>query len=109
MTKNLLFATFLFFGMYAVHAQCTTWVDPSPTNGWTDFGTVPCTGDSLEITAFEVYKSAAYALARVVTGGACSFGMCNGPGASSLVPDYTVIAPSGAIDNFGLGLICGII
>jgi len=109
LTKNLLFATFLFFGVYAVQAQCSTWVDPSPTNAWTDFGTVPCTGDSLEITAFEVYKSEVYALAGVVEGGAYSFGMCNGPKAYSWVPDDTVIAPSGAINNFRPGVICGII
>lgn len=92
-------------------AQCTDWQNPSPTGGWTDFNTTfggaPCndgTGCAFnEITAFEVYAAEAYQMDNVIQGGTYAFSMCNGPGAGTWVPDFTIIAPSGAIDTSGLG------
>jgi len=91
--------------------ECTDWVEPTPTTGWTDFTTIfggaPCNdGDGCpfnEITAFEVWQSEAYAMENIQEGGVYTFSHCNGPGAGSWVPEYTIIAPSGAIDAFGEG------
>ncbi len=91
--------------------ECTDWVNPSPTTGWSDFNTefggAPCNdGDGCpfnEITAFEVWQSEAYALDDVQIGGSYTFSHCNGDGAGSWIPEYTIIAPSGAIDAFGAG------
>jgi hypothetical protein len=91
--------------------ECTDWVEPTPTTGWTDFnglfGGAPCNdGDGCpfnEITAFEVWQSEAYAMDNIQEGGVYTFSHCNGPGAGSWVPEYTIIAPSGAIDAFGEG------
>lgn len=90
---------------------CTTWVNPTTAQGWTDFnstfGGAPCNdGDGCpfnEIQAFEVYQSEAYAMDNIQIGGNYTFSHCNGPGAGSWIPEYTIIAPSGAIDAFGPG------
>lgn len=102
MIKNLLFTAGLFFAVTTINAQCTDWVDPTPEAGWTNFLTPPCTGEFDEDTEIELWKSEAYAT-TLVEGGTYSFSHCNGPGAGSWVPDYTIIAPSGAIDAFGAG------
>lgn len=106
MRKNLLLAIALLLGI-GVSAQCTTWVNPSPTGGWTDFnsmfGGAPAVGATNEITEFEVWQSEAYGVQNFVQGVEYTFSMCNGPGAGSWVPDFTIIAPSGAIDAFGAG------
>ncbi len=91
--------------------DCETWVDPSPTTGWTDFNNVfggaPCDDGSgcpfNEIDAFEVFASEAYSVDGFLAGGTYTFSMCNGPGAGSWVPEFTIIAPSGAIDASGSG------
>ena len=103
MKKNLLFAGLAMLTSIAVSAQCTDWVDPTPTDGYLSFGDVPCTGESREITSFEVYKSEAYILASIQIDDNFTFSMCNGPGAGTWVPEFTVIAPSGAVDAFGAG------
>ncbi len=90
---------------------CLDWLNPSPTGGWTDFNTTfggaPCddgTGCPFnEITAFQVWASEAYAVDGFIAGGTYAFSMCNGSGAGSWVPEFTIIAPSGAIDAFGPG------
>jgi hypothetical protein len=91
--------------------ECLDWVDPSPTTGWsnfnTEFGGAPANDGTgcpvFEITDFEVWMSEAYAMDNVVAGTSYTFSHCNGPGAGSWVPDYTIIAPSGAVDAFGAG------
>lgn len=91
--------------------ECLTWVDPSPTTGWTDFNTefggAPCDDGNgcpfNEISAFEVWKSEAYRMDNVQAGTSYTFSHCDGPGAGSWTPDYTIIAPSGAVDAFGSG------
>lgn len=90
---------------------CITWVDPSPTTGYTDFvsgfGGAPCNAGSgcpvNEITDFEVWQSEAYSMPNIVAGSSYTFSHCNGPGAGSWVPEYTIIAPGGAVDASGLG------
>ncbi|MCB0586701.1 MAG: T9SS type A sorting domain-containing protein [Phaeodactylibacter sp.] len=92
-------------------AQCTDWVNPSPDGGWSDFNTAfggaPCDDGSgcpfNEISDFEVLAAEAYSVDGFKAGGTYSFSMCNGPGAGSWVPEFTIIAPSGAVDAFGPG------
>ncbi len=108
MNRHLFFFYLLFCTIQVAHSQCTSWFSPSPTTAWTDFGAVPCTGESKEITAFEVYKSEAFQLMGIIEGAVYTFGICNGPGSNSWVADFTIITPSGAIDNFGGGDGCSI-
>jgi len=103
MIKNLLFAGLISLISVTVNAQCTDWVDPSPTAGWPDFDPLPCNGESQEITAFELYKSEAYQMEGALVGGNYTFSACNGPGAGAWVPEFTIIAPSGAVEAFGAG------
>lgn len=91
-------------------AQCTTWVNPSPTGGWTDFNTTfggaPCDDGSgcpfNEITDFEVFADEAYAMANIQQGGSYTFSACNGVGGTAWALQFTIVAPSGAVDAFGL-------
>lgn len=95
---------------------CLDWLAPSPTGGWTDFngefGGAPCDdGDGcpfLEITAFEAWAAEAYTVDNFQEGGTYTFGICNGPGAGSWVPEFTIIAPSGNVDASGPGDGCSI-
>ncbi len=105
MIRNLLFTTAFVFAGVAANAQCLDWVDPTPTTPWTDFDPVPCMdGEFQEITAFEVFKSEAYLLEGIYTGGSYTFSVCNQSDTTEIwVPEFTVIAPSGAVDNFGAG------
>lgn len=103
MIKNLLFAGLISMISISVSAQCEDWVNPSPSSGWTDFDPMPCNGESQEITAFEVYQSEAYMLEGALVGGNYTFSVCNGTGAGAWVPEFTIIAPSGAVDAFGAG------
>ncbi|MEZ5001804.1 MAG: fibronectin type III domain-containing protein [Chitinophagales bacterium] len=90
---------------------CEVWINPTPTTGWVDFNTIyggaPCDDGGgcpfNEIDAFEVWASEAYNVENFIAGGEYTFSMCNGPGAGSWVPEFTIIAPSGAIDAFGPG------
>lgn len=91
--------------------ECLTWVEPSPTTGWVDFNTqfggAPCNDGGgcpfLEIDGFEVWQSEAYAMDNIQEGAVYTFSHCNGPGAGSWIPEYTIISPSGAVDAFGAG------
>ena len=94
-----------------LQAQCLDWVNPTDTTGWNDFqtffGGAPCDDGSgcpfNEIDAFEVFASEAYSIDNFVEGSEYAFSMCNGPGAGSWIPEFTIIAPSGAVDAFGPG------
>ena len=96
-----------FLGLSQAQAQCTDWLNPSPTTGWTNFGAAPCDDGSgcpfNEITAFEVFAAEAYTVTDFQAGGEYAFSICNGPGAGTWVPEFTIIAPSGAVDAFGPG------
>jgi len=91
--------------------ECLDWVSPTPTTGWPDFnnqfGGAPANeGDGCPVyafTTFQVWMSEAYAMDNVVEGTSYTFSHCEGPGAGTWVPEYTIIAPSGAIDAFGAG------
>ncbi|MCC6541505.1 MAG: T9SS type A sorting domain-containing protein [Flavobacteriales bacterium] len=97
-------------------SQCTTWVNPSPTTGWVDFnnnfGGAPCDDGSgcpfNEITDFEIFADEAYRMDNVIQGGTYTFSACNGTGGTAWNIEYTIIAPSGAVDASGLnaGSIC---
>jgi len=90
---------------------CLDWINPDPDSGWTDFNTTfdgaPCddgTGCPFnEIIDFEVFSSEAYSVNDFQEGGTYTFSMCNGPGAGSWVPEFTIIAPSGEVEAFGAG------
>ncbi|MBK8565522.1 MAG: T9SS type A sorting domain-containing protein [Saprospiraceae bacterium] len=92
-------------------AQCTAWKNPTPITGWSDFNTqfggAPC-NDGIgcpfyEIDDFGVTAAEAYAVNNFIEGGTYAFSMCNGIGAGSWVPEFTIIAPSGHVDAFGPG------
>jgi len=95
---------------------CLQWQSPTPNTGWSDFNTefggAPCDPGSgcpvFEITAFEVWAGEAYAMDNIQAGGTYTFSMCNGPGAGSWVPDFTILSPGGTIDAFGSGDGCSI-
>ncbi|PHI19001.1 hypothetical protein CEQ90_15300 [Lewinellaceae bacterium SD302] len=87
---------------------CQTWINPTDTTGWTDFNSTfngaPCDDGTInQIVDFEVWASEAYSVDNFIAGGTYSFNVCEGPGAGSWVPEFTVIAPSGAVDAFGPG------
>lgn len=90
---------------------CLNWVAPSPTTGWInfnqDFGGAPCNDGTgcpfYEIDAFSVWASEAYEIDGFIQGGTYAFSMCNGTGAGSWIPEFTIIAPNGAVDKSGLG------
>lgn len=97
-------------------AQCTTWVNPSPTGGWSDFNTTfggaPCDDGSgcpfNEIQDFEIWADEAYAMNDVAMGGTYTFSACNSTGGTAWDIEFTIVAPSGAVDASGLdaGSIC---
>ncbi|NEN23586.1 hypothetical protein G3O08_08740 [Cryomorpha ignava] len=95
---------------------CLDWIDPSPTAGYTNFNTLfggaPCDDGSgcpfNEITTFEVNAAEAYEVENFQENGVYTFSICNGPGAGSWIPEFTIIAPSGAVDAFGAGTGCAI-
>ncbi len=103
MKRNLLFALIISVTSLSVNGQCTDWISPTSTTAWTNFDISPCDGASIEFDGFEVYKSEAYALYNAVVEGNYTFSICNGPNAGSWIPEFTIIAPSGAIETFGAG------
>ncbi|MBI1225260.1 MAG: T9SS type A sorting domain-containing protein [Bacteroidetes bacterium] len=94
-----------------IFAQCLTWSSPTPPSTYNSFNNIflgaPCDGGSgcpfNEITAFEVFASEAYICNNFLAGGTYAFSICNGPGAGTWVPEFTILAPSGAVDAFGPG------
>lgn len=93
---------------HQLYSQCTDFAAGQPFNNLnTAFGGAPCddgTGCAfLEFTGFEVFASESYFVDGFVEGGEYAFSICNGPSAGSWIPDFTIIAPSGAVDAFGPG------
>lgn len=80
---------------------CQEWVNPTPTTGRVELGEVPCIGSVTEIDEFEITASEAYLVTGIKAGGNYTFSACNGPNAGSWEIEYTIISPSGYIDNFG--------
>lgn len=102
MIKNLLFTGLAALITVSLSAQCMDWVDPTPPETYLTIGDAPCSGESYT-TGYQVYKSEAYLLANVFEGDNFTFDICNGPDAGTWVPEFTIIAPSGAVDNYGAG------
>ncbi len=102
MSRFIAFAVLFLVSAGGTFAQCEEWVNPNPTGGWTDFDPVPCNGEFQEINGFEVWQSEAYQFDGCMAGGNYTFSHCNGS-SGSWIPEYTVIAPSGAVDAFGAG------
>lgn len=100
MNKILLIAGALVFGAFSANAQCEQWLLPAQDQGYNDFQPAPCTGESSEVE-FSVPSSLAFA-SDLTTGAEYAFSLCNGPDAGAWVPDFTIIAPSGAIDASGV-------
>ncbi|MCC6723030.1 MAG: T9SS type A sorting domain-containing protein [Saprospiraceae bacterium] len=104
-------AVFFLFNCAYVAAQCTTWLHPAPPATYNDinnvFGGAPCDAGlgctSNEIQTFEVFASEAYIISNFIAGGTYAFSICNGPGAGSWVPEFTILAPSGAVAAYGPG------
>ncbi len=107
-------ATLLFMlGLAAnqLGAQCLTWTSPAPPASYNNFnvtfGGAPCNAGTgcpfNEITTFEVYASEAYVANNFQAGGIYAFSICNGPSAGTWVPEFTILAPSGAVAAFGPG------
>lgn len=101
-----------------VQAQCLDWLLPGAGQGWGDFNTMfggaPCGTDGVcpvnEITEFEIYADEAYAMNNIQAGGSYTFSACNGTGGTAWDLYITIVAPSGAVDAFGLnpGSICAL-
>ena len=104
---TLLFALIAFSFNNLAEAQCTVDSAAGPyTNFNTSFGGAPCDDGSgspfNEITTFEAWADEAYLMDNVILGYTYTFSLCNGPGAGSWTPSFTIVAPSGAVDAFGL-------
>ena len=71
------------------------------------FGAAPCDNGGgcpfNEIDDFEVWASESYLLENVVAGNTYTFSMCNGLGANTWVPEFTIIDPNGTVETFGAG------
>lgn len=100
---------------YKSFSQCTDFSSGGPWNDFnTEFGGAPCDDGSgcplNEITAFQIWADESYLMNGVVAGHTYTFSACNGVGGTAWDISYTIIAPSGAIDAFGLdgGSICAI-
>lgn len=105
MNKILYTLTFLFalgLGLNQVSAQCVDFT-AGPFN---NFGAAPCddgTGCATTVLPFEAFASESYIVTNFVAGGEYEFNICDGPNAGTWNPDFTIQAPSGAIDAFGAG------
>lgn len=93
--------------MSQLHAQCTDILDGPFIDFNTAFGGAPCNDGNgcatNEITDFQTWAAESYIIDNFVEGGEYVFSICNGSGAFTWVPDFTIVAPSGAIDAFGAG------
>ena len=106
MPKSTLFISLFSLLSINLFSQCLEWSNPSAEVGYSIFGSVPCTGDTLGTNSFEVWQSDAYEIENLEAGGTYEFYHCDGAGAWT--PEYTVIAPSGTIDASGAGTGCSI-
>jgi len=105
-TKITILSLFIFgiLGLQSnLKAQCTDYIGGEINS----FGSAPVVLAGCpqynEISDFEVFAAEAYIIENFVLGQEYSFNVCNGPGAGTWVPEFTIQAPSGAIDAFGAG------
>ena len=110
--KKILFlmaGAFLYTATANSQVACEDFNDGPYTN-FNSLGGAPCSDTppvTTEITAFEIWKSEAYLMSNVKAGGSYIFSACNsiaGPNTGGQVwdIDFTIVAPSGAVDAFGL-------
>lgn len=107
MRRLILSAAVAMMSYVGLNAQCTTF-DGGP---YVDLGTAPCAQAPVTtITAFEAWASESYILAGCTAGVTYSFDICGGTGGTAWPAEFTIIAPSGAIDASGTdpGSICQI-
>lgn len=105
----LMMAAGLFTASLSFGQACLTYVD-GPWINFNQLGGAPCSEsppETVEITGFEVWGGEAYLMDGVKTGGQYTFSACNsaagaGMGGQAWDLHFTVIAPSGAVDAFGL-------
>jgi len=108
---KLVLFTLALFSSQNIMAQCTDWLEPTPTTVWGDLDAAPCNDGSgctaFEITGFEVFAAEAYGITDVIAGNSYAFSICNSPagagmGGQAWNVDFTIIAPSGVVDAFGV-------
>jgi len=85
-----------------IFSQCIDWINPNSEEGWTDFMLVPCNGATEAFPLTQVNQSEAWSFLDCLQGSVYRFSHCNGA-SGSWPPEYTIIAPSGAVDAFGSG------
>lgn len=108
----LLMLAIAFSASSAFSQACETFND-GPYINFNSQGGAPCSDPAPAtnaITAFEIWKAESYLMAGVQAGATYEFSACTGIGGTAWDIDYTIVAPSGAIDAFGLdaGSICAI-
>ena len=106
MPKSTLFIALFSLLSFNLFSQCLDWASPTAEVGYSVFESIPCNGDTLAETSFEVWQSDAYEIENLEAGTTYEFYHCDGAGA--WIPEYTVFAPSGAIDAAGAGTGCSI-
>jgi len=87
------------------NAQCTDFIN-GPFTNFNMAGGAPCddgTGCSSISLPFEIFAAESYTVDNFVAGGEYSFDVCEGAGAGTWEVEFTIIAPSGAVDAFGTG------
>ncbi len=111
MKRNTYLSIFTFFLTYllastSIEAQCTTFLEPDGEPGFTNFGRAPIVVGGCpqyKELVFEIFASESYIVRNFVAGNEYAFNICNGDGAGTWVPDFAIVAPSGAVDAFGAG------
>lgn len=102
--------SFAFLTPRSGDAQCSSWLSPTDSTGYLEFnatfGGAPCddgTGCSTyEPTGLEVWADEAYYMDNILAGGTYVWSTCNGTGGLAWPLEFTILAPSGNIDAYGL-------
>jgi len=98
MRRLILSAAVAMMSYVGMNAQCTAF-DGGP---YVNLGAAPCAQSPVtSITAFEAWASESYILTGCTAGVTYVFDICGGTGGTAWPAEFTIIAPSGAIDAFG--------
>jgi hypothetical protein len=92
--------------LYGVEAASYDYCHIFLNGPYNDFNTIlggapTVEGQVNEITEFEAWASEAYTVDGFIQGNEYTFSICNGPGAGSWTPDFTVFAPNGDVVAYG--------
>jgi len=95
------------FSFQNVNAQCTDNFGGGPYLDFNnDFNGAPCDDGGVcpfnEIGGFEIWAAEAYTIDNFVAGVSYTFSACNGTGGAAWPLEFTIVAPSGAVDAVGL-------